>query len=185
MALEFPALWREWLEMLRVELLTTSNARDIARKGLGRVGGVSGPGATLRSNFSALNDAEGDLGYVGSYQAAAEFSFPDNTTKMLRLTDGRVALEARILANVTGAGKVGSSLLVEVDGGAEARGFDVAPPSISLDEVGLQVSPWRQFALGEEPDEGSRPTLIRWLVSNPGALATGAFSVGLCQLQLR
>lgn len=185
MAPEFPNLWREWLEMLQVELLTTSNARDIARKGLGRIGvSGGGAGATLRSNFSALNDAEGDLGYVGSYQAAAEFSFPDNTTKMLRLTDARVATEARILANVTGAGKVGSSLLVEVDGGAGVRGFVSAPPAIPLDEVGLQVSAWQQFAF-EEINESSRLVLIRWLVSNPGALATGAFSVGLCQLQVR
>lgn len=187
--MSFPNTYTEVAEMALRNLLFTPTTRDIARKAGLRLGGArGGEGARLWGNFSYVTEAITDAGYTAPYPAGLEPAFLTlgGIEPMRKLMDAKGVSQARLVANVTAAGKAGSTLFVEVEGGGGERGFQVSPPSVPLDEAGLQVSSWREFfEVASFAGEASTPEYLRWVISNPGGAATGTFSVGLCQLQTK
>lgn len=181
--MSFPTIYRAISDLVMDECLQDELARGIARKAGLRLGasGATSTAPDLMGQFNLLND--NDLGYTGNYLASASFAFPDDSQWMDSFEDGRGLSQARLLVTVTEVGLAGSSVFVEVVDGAGVSGFETAPPSAPLDTLGLHISEWQTFTW-DPSAPGERKALLRWRISNPLA-TTGAFSVGLCQLQVR
>lgn len=165
--MSFPTLYREVRRLTLETVLETELARRVARKAGIRLGGTA-EALNIWGTFSEIN--HDTLGFQANLLADASYLFPDDTERMSRYAPMR-ASACRLLVTVTGAAE--ATLGIEGD----EITFS-APVSAPLNEVGVHLTDWTPISVSREAP------YIRWVVTNP-SLATSAYGLGLCQLQVR
>lgn len=197
--------------MIEKILLQTPMARDIARKGLGRLAGGASAGTPLLVDLlQQYSMVDYDITGHSAYGSEVEYfafandppyppgdRFPTSSSKMVRYWDFSEIEYLKLIANITKVGPPGSELLLVMSqyiGGERTDPanyplipFEVEAPSVPADSLGLHVSEWRRVLWLEEEADNliyGRPAETTPYLTNPDELS-GTIGAGLIQILVK